>query len=371
MIKICHIITTLGDGGAEKILYETISSTKSKFDHHVICLSKKNKYYSFLRKKKIPVYLVNENNNNFSFFSILFKTNKIIKNINPNLIQTWLPHSDLVGSLIGKFRGINKIIWNFRVGKINYKNFKFTTNLIFICQKLFSDYLALHIIYNSKNIKEYFRLNNKNSTYIPNGCKIDKFKHDRIARKKIRDSLGLDDKTILLSQISRFDILKNNIQFLYSFSNLKNKIKNKNLKCILVGIGNDKKNKYIQNVIKELNLKKEVILLGQTDNVEKILSATDINFLTSLTEGFPNIVIESLACSAMGIYPRTGDIPSIVNKDFTYRTGNYTQMENLAEKIINSQKLYKKKLILNRKRILNKYSHKVMIKKFDHLWSKI
>ena len=42
--KILHIINSLGDGGAEGVMYRLIINTKKKFHHEVICLGSDNKY---------------------------------------------------------------------------------------------------------------------------------------------------------------------------------------------------------------------------------------------------------------------------------------------------------------------------------------
>ena len=50
--KILHIITSLGDGGAEGVLYRLINNTYREVIHEVIVLSN-DKKYEFLLKKKI------------------------------------------------------------------------------------------------------------------------------------------------------------------------------------------------------------------------------------------------------------------------------------------------------------------------------
>ena len=73
-MKITHIITGLGDGGAEHILFK-ICKYDTKNNHIVISLKDKGKYYSLLRNIGIEVYCLNIN-----FYSInKFFINKITK----------------------------------------------------------------------------------------------------------------------------------------------------------------------------------------------------------------------------------------------------------------------------------------------------
>ena len=59
-MKITHIITGLGDGGAEHILFK-ICKYDTKNNHIVISLKDKVKYYSLLRNIGIEVYCLNIN----------------------------------------------------------------------------------------------------------------------------------------------------------------------------------------------------------------------------------------------------------------------------------------------------------------------
>ena len=62
--KILHIITSLGDGGAEGVLYRLISETNKIVHHEVIVLSKDNKYEGLLRSKKVKIFNINLKKNN-------------------------------------------------------------------------------------------------------------------------------------------------------------------------------------------------------------------------------------------------------------------------------------------------------------------
>ena len=55
--KITHIINSLGDGGAERNLFNLVSADRKNNLHTIIVLSKKNKY-SKLFKKKIRVFIL-------------------------------------------------------------------------------------------------------------------------------------------------------------------------------------------------------------------------------------------------------------------------------------------------------------------------
>ena len=100
-IKILHIITSLSQGGAQRVLNEVALSTLDIFDHYIyVLVSKKGeemknkfnkegiKIYQFSNKNFIEIFL--------SFQRLIFLAIKE----KPHLIQTWLYHSDLVSCIL-------------------------------------------------------------------------------------------------------------------------------------------------------------------------------------------------------------------------------------------------------------------------------
>ena len=61
---------------------------------------------------------------------------RIIKKEKPDIVQTWMHHSDLLGGIIAKFAGVKKIFWNLRIAELN-SSIKLNTRLIIkICTLL-------------------------------------------------------------------------------------------------------------------------------------------------------------------------------------------------------------------------------------------
>ena len=104
-MKIVHIITGLGDGGAEHALFKICKYDLNNI-HIVISLKDKGKYYSLLNKLGIKVYCLNLN-----FFSIpkFFYLIKLLRSLRPDLVQTWLVHADFIGSFSARLAGIKKL----------------------------------------------------------------------------------------------------------------------------------------------------------------------------------------------------------------------------------------------------------------------
>ena len=98
--KILHIIVGLGNGGAENTLFKLTKGLKKKFNNTVLVLNNKNSLEKKFRNEKIKLVKMNIKNK-FSLIINLYKIYLVIKKNNPDLIQTWMYHSDLIGTIIG------------------------------------------------------------------------------------------------------------------------------------------------------------------------------------------------------------------------------------------------------------------------------
>ncbi len=83
-----------------------------------------------------------------------------------------------------------------------------------------------------------------------------------------------------------------NLEFLInSFS----KIKTKDLKLLILGEGKSRKN--LEEQIDKLNLRNKVLLYGHVKNPYAIVSKALLSLSTSVVEGLPNAILESIALS--------------------------------------------------------------------------
>lgn len=117
------------------------------------------------------------------------------------------------------------------------------------------------------------RLYNKGKiTIINNAINLDKFKLDSKIRKDIRKELNISDDTLIIGHIGRFVSVKNHSFLLEIF----NEIHKKNSNSVLLLVGQGPLEKEIMTKVKEMNLQKSVIYLGQRNDIDKIYQVLDI-----------------------------------------------------------------------------------------------
>jgi hypothetical protein len=120
-MKIIHIISSLQKAGAETIMYN-LCINDYKNEHLVISLSGTGYYKKFLKKKRIKTYIFNLKKGNL--ISQVIKIKNLVKKINPDAVQTWMYHADVIGGLIAKYCK-KKVLWNLRNTNLNIFKSKF------------------------------------------------------------------------------------------------------------------------------------------------------------------------------------------------------------------------------------------------------
>ena len=174
--KIIHLITSLGNGGAEKNLVRLCLLDK-KNENIIVTLKKNNFYLKKLRKHGIIVLNLNILNNPIIG---LKKLVSIVNSKKPKVIMGWMYHSCFIIILISRFIDSNiKKIWNIRHSSVViFKTKILTYFLVRYILVLFSNLPNL-IIFNSfysQKVHISYGFKNQNINVVHNGFKKKKFK---------------------------------------------------------------------------------------------------------------------------------------------------------------------------------------------------
>ncbi|MBI87373.1 MAG: hypothetical protein CMG63_04750 [Candidatus Marinimicrobia bacterium] len=184
---------------------------------------------------------------------------------------------------------------------------------------------AKYIVCVSKNIekalREDFKILNVITIYNPVNLKSLE-KHGENLSKYQPFLLGIGR----LHEQKNFELLIN------AFSKTKAR---ERAKLLILGDGHMKKQ--LQKMVRELNLESKVYLMGQRDNIVDYYIQSKIFILSSIYEGFPNVLVEALAnqCPIISTNCPTGPSEIINNykNGILVENGNETQMCKAIDKL--------------------------------------
>ena len=147
---------------------------------------------------------------------------------------------------------------------------------------------------------------------IPNGVDTEKFYP--MSKEQARRELGLQCSRLLLSvgnltPNKGFDLL------IGAFPMVAEKLDEEDVRLAIVGDGPFRNE--LEAMISRLRLEGRVHLVGAVPHAKLRLwySAADVFCLASHREGWPNVILESLACGTPVVATRAGGIPEILSSD--------------------------------------------------------
>jgi len=143
---------------------------------------------------------------------------------------------------------------------------------------------------------------------IPNGVDLERF--HPYDQSEARRALGLPTDAKISLSVGSLTEVKNQKLLISAFAKISER--RPELKLFIVGEGPLRS--ALENLIRELRLEEKVFLTGPRPNEELALwfSAADVSCLTSLREGWPNVLMESIACGTPVVATRVGGVPEII-----------------------------------------------------------
>jgi len=289
--KLSILIYSLSSGGAERVVSILLNELKNEFNITLFLMNKT--IFHEIPKEINIIYLENSNPFENGIKKLLklpllaFKYKKICKNLKIDVSLSFMNRPNYINTLSKLFGNRSKVLISERAmpslqhkygiqGKINRVLIKYLYNI--------SDKIIANSLGNSKDLIKNFSIKKEKLVTIYNPIEIERIKNS--SKEKLK--FNFDRFTFVT--IGRLDIGKNHKFMIEAFS----KIENKKTQLLIIGDG-ELKNK-LETEIKNLNLEDRVFLLGRQKNPYKYLLKSDCFLFSSKHEGFPNVLLEALAC---------------------------------------------------------------------------
>ena len=264
-VNLLHLITGLGCGGAEKMVYQLCKySDKTQFNISVVSIDDTDYFFSKLKKLQIKVSKLGLKKNPITFLNGILSLNKFIRKYKIQIIHAHLFHAMMMSCVMKLLNPKLKIIWTGH----NSRMISLWRSLIaFLTRRI-----RTHDIHLQTHLQAWY--NAICSSTIPNGIEFPKI---------IENNQKFKEFTFI--SVGSLEEQKNHIFLIELFSKIDN------YKLLIVGSGPDEK--AIQNRINELGLMDNITLLGHRDDVYRLMQKSHCFLFPSLWEGLPLVVLES------------------------------------------------------------------------------
>jgi glycosyltransferase involved in cell wall biosynthesis len=313
-MRILHVITSLGTGGAEIMLQKLIRAlAPQKYNVSVISLTSISTIGAELRREGVPVQALG-GRGGVLLPHQLWTLARAYRSARPDIVHSWMYHANVAAEVLVRLTAASArpcLITSVRGAIHAPLQQKRLSRLVRRIDASLSS-IADHIVFNSRrSVEQHVALgyDEKKIRVIPNSFDTNVFQPMPSERASIRQELGCGDG-LLVGLIARFHPLKDHRTFLEAASLVAQR--QPNCRFLLVGRGCDARNQQLVGWIHELNLSDRVITLGERRDVAAIDNALDIAVCASMSESFPNAIGEAMACGVPCVVTDVGDCSYLV-----------------------------------------------------------
>lgn len=372
-LRVLHIITGLGDGGAESALYR-LCRHDEHCEHQVVSLMDVGKYGSLLLEAGIPVYSLGMQRGKLTV-SDMCRLWSLIRAARPDVVQTWMYHADLLGGLAGRFARVSHVYWGLRHSNLTPGTVRRSTIWVArLCASL-SRWVPRQIVSCSRQAAQaHVQLGYAADKFvvIPNGYDLAQFEPDPVARRQLRAEWGIPDDMPLLGMVARFDPQKDHANLAAALGQLKQG--GTRFHCVLIGTGMEPGNEQLRAWLAAEGLTEVVSLLGRRSDIPAVMSALDVHVLSSLGEAFPNVLAEAMACGTPCVTTDVGDAALIVGETgWIVPSGDPAALAGALEKALGlwrQPEEWSARQAAARQRIVDHFAIEKMIQAYHSVWTR-
>jgi len=374
-IRVAHVITGLETGGAQRSLLNLIQSMDpGKFQSIVVSLKPPDSMSQEFLKAGIKVHHFGMRKDPVSFLVGLARLCRIIEAYRPHILQGWMYHANVLCTLAQVFLPQKpKVVWGIRHSLHDLTKEKRTTRWVIRLGARLSK-KADKVIYNSHSSAAHHRAlgyNADKELVIPNGVDCQRFKPSLEARQWLRkEVLGLDDNELLVGMVGRFHPIKGPDIFLEAAAMLARH--RSDAKFLMIGKGMQHRNEALESLLKGNGIRSSVFLLGERSDMERILPGFDVFCSPSLSESFPNALVEAMACGVPCVVTDVGDSARIVGEcGLVVSPGDSMSLAHALKKMIEMCEEERKELGIRARTRIKVFDHWQMVQRYSSLYEMV
>lgn len=357
--KVLHVITNYSALGGAEMMLQKLVLAQPEFDHYIISLIEISDIYKDSLSKVVYYKALGWRIKNT--LKTIKKLKDEINKIQPDIIQSWMYHANFMATIANRCSKVRSpVYWGIHHSLNLISEESLSTKIAIYISRLLSK-SAEGIIYCAQSSLEQhqaFGFQNTKQVFIPNGIDLNKFRFvERTFELPIR-----------IGFVGRFHKAKG-IPCLFEVMSKFNNDSNVLFK--IAGQGLTLENDKIRELFEKNNIGQNVQLLGSVRQMEDFYHGIDVLLMTSITEGFPNVLIEAMATGAVCISTDVGDAFNIIGlKENITEISDTKGLVTILENYFNEDVFNKKSLSVSfRSKVVENYSLQYVAKKYSQMWN--
>ena len=363
-IKVLHIIKSLGRGGAEMLLPESLGlHNQDQFEfYYLYFLPWKDQMVESIEQKggKVTCFA---SKNNLSILLKIWRTIRFVKQNNIQLIHSHLPWAGILARIVGQIIKVPVIYtehnkqerYHWITQKMNLCTMGMLTEVIAV-----SSDVAGSIHRNKPDLRVSVRT-------IANGVNVNKFRRDHFNKTEIRARLGIPNDAPIVGSVAVFRFQKRlDLWMELAAAILRD---NESAHFVLVGDGPLRADLFEKR--EALGLGDRIHMPGLETEIRPYLASFDIYMMSSIFEGLPVAMLEAMAMQCPVITTDAGGIKEVIRHEVDGLVCSVEKPQRLVEF---ATMLLKKQNLLDsygehaRRRVVEKFSMERMVMALEEVY---
>jgi glycosyltransferase involved in cell wall biosynthesis len=370
---VVHLITSLGSGGAQMMLYSMLSKTnREKFEPIVISMMDRGIFGDRIAALGVPIYTL-EMKAGIPTVPSLWRLRALLAKLEPDIVQSWMYHANIAAQIANFLAfGRLRVVWGIHHSIASLASEKKLT-IALIKLGAYLSGLTSQIVFvsqSSRSQHEALGYAEHKSQVIPNGFDTGLFVPSPEHKQSVRAELGLPADAVTIGLLGRYHPMKDHANFINAATLLVKQ--HPKTHFLLIGEGVDRDNLPLVEQIDKAGLTDRIHLLGRRNDISRLTASLDICSLSSAYgEAFPLVVGEAMACGVPCVVTDVGDSAWIVSD-----TGRVVPIRNpqaLADawqEIIDLDAVARAELgATARKRVVDNFSLDSIVERYEQLYA--
>jgi glycosyltransferase involved in cell wall biosynthesis len=307
-MRLLHVITDLGAGGAEIMLLRTIDAQQRQgMQCCVAALRGEGPVQEELLALGVPVINLGANSLAAGWRAVV-RLKRALREFAPDLIHSWMYHANVVTQLATLAAASHVPI----VSAVHHSCDDETAapvmrRLVRRLDALLSRRCSTVIYVSARALEQHRQLgySSGNTEFLPNGFDVQLFAPSAGLRRQQRSSLGLQDDEFTIGCVARFAPPKDHDTLLHAAAEFISV--SPNVRFVLAGRGVTHDNPEFAALMSRYQLRDRCLLLGERRDLPALFTAMDVACLSSKTEGLPLSLGEAMASGLSCVATDVGD----------------------------------------------------------------
>jgi glycosyltransferase involved in cell wall biosynthesis len=366
-VPVLHIIKSLGRGGAEMLLPETLRQhDKQKFNfHYIYFLPWKDQMVSAIEKEGGTVVCIPARNN----AAILLAVRKIAAYVRKHkiqLIHCHLPWAGMAARLVGKLTGVPVVYTEHNKWERYHK-------LTYYMNKLSFSYQQRVIAVSAEvanSIKTNYSKARPQVQVVANGADTVKYARAQTFERDIRKELNIPETATVIGITCVFRVQKR----LETWLEIAQALHTKYPATYFIIVGDGPLRDEIHAKAKTLGTDKYVFFVGLQTETRPYFTAMDMFMMSSEFEGLPIALLEAMSMECVPACTTAGGIPEVIKDGVNGVLVPVQQPMQLVDRL--SQLMQQPDQVAQMKQaaretVINSFSMKKMVAELEDIYNNL